>query len=181
RAAMRNLAGGVSLITAGHGERRSGFTATSVSSLSIDPPSLIVCINRASTTLPVLLEHRAFGVNILSAAHRRLAERFAGRGGVSGAARFAGAEWTTAATGAPLLTDALAAIDCTFETSIDWHSHTIVIGRVEAVHLRPGASPLLYWQGDYDRLAGARKPVDLTALGASEAAARLLCQPAQAW
>ncbi|MBV9221874.1 MAG: flavin reductase family protein, partial [Methylobacteriaceae bacterium] len=106
---------------------------------------------------------------------------FSGRTGVRGAARFAGAEWTSLATGAPLLADALTAIDCSFEGSLDWHSHTIVIGRVEAVRVRGGGSPLLYWQGDYDGLGSARKPLDLTALVAPEAVARLLCQPAHVW
>src|SRR3984893_16879814 len=87
RSAMRDLASGVSLITTGQGEERTGLTATSVSSLSMEPPSLVVCINRTSTTLQAMRKNRVFGVNVLAAGHRAIADRFAGRSDVSGAAR----------------------------------------------------------------------------------------------
>lgn len=154
RSAMRNLAGGVSVISAGRGEGRSGLTATSVSSLSLDPPSLLVCIRRASPTLAAITKHRAFGVNVLSSDHRDLAERFAGQGGIWGAARYADGDWLTLATGAPLLADALAAVDCTLEKLIDWHSHAIVIGRARAVRLSGGPGPLVYWRGGYEEVSG---------------------------
>jgi flavin reductase (DIM6/NTAB) family NADH-FMN oxidoreductase RutF len=149
---MRNLAGGVSIITAGRGEERTGLTATSVSSLSLDPPCLLVCVNRASGTLSALMANRAFGVNVLAASHQDVAERFAGRSGVWGPARYAGADWMTLVTGAPLLADALAAIDCTLEKLIDWHSHVIVVGRVRSVHVNNGPSPLVYWRGNYENV-----------------------------
>jgi flavin reductase (DIM6/NTAB) family NADH-FMN oxidoreductase RutF len=152
RSAMRNLAGGVSVITAGQGEARTGLTATSVSSLSLDPPSLLVCINRASATLAAITADRAFGVNILSAHHRHLAESFAGRSGAWGSARYIGAEWIALATGAPLLADALSAIDCTLEKLVDWQSHTIVVGRVRALRVNGGSGPLVYWRGNYENV-----------------------------
>jgi flavin reductase (DIM6/NTAB) family NADH-FMN oxidoreductase RutF len=149
RAAMRHLAGGVSVITSGRGNDRNGLTATSVSSLSTEPASLIVCINRNCSMLPQLREQGTFGVNILAAGHRDVADRFAGRCGVSGAARFAGAEWIELVTGAPLLIDALAAIDCTVDSILDWNTHALVIGRVEAVRLHGGPQALVYWRGGY--------------------------------
>jgi len=149
RSAMRNLAGGVSVISAGRGDARCGLTATSVTSLSLEPPSLLVCIRRSSTTLAAIAAHRAFGVNVLSADHRDLAECFAGQTGLSGAARFRDGDWLSLATGAPLLADALAAIDCTLERFIEWGTHAIVIGRVRAVRPRSGAGPLVYWRGKY--------------------------------
>ena len=76
RAAMRELAGAVSVISCGQDERRTGFTATSVSSLSLEPPTLIISVNRASSSWPVLREAPSFGVNILSTSHRDLAHRF---------------------------------------------------------------------------------------------------------
>jgi flavin reductase (DIM6/NTAB) family NADH-FMN oxidoreductase RutF len=152
---MRNLAGGVSVISAGSGEYRSGLTATSVSSLSLDPPSLLVCIQRASATLAAITAHRAFGVNVLSAHHRDLADRFAGRSGIWGAARYVDTDWLTLATGAPLLADALAAADCTLEKVIEWNSHAIVIGRVRAVRVGSGQGPLVYWQGKYEQVSDA--------------------------
>jgi flavin reductase (DIM6/NTAB) family NADH-FMN oxidoreductase RutF len=157
RTAMRNLVGGVTVITAGRAEARTGLTATSVNSLSMDPPALVVCINRRSSTLPILLETGAFGVNVLAENHRDVAERFAGRAGVRGPARYEGADWITLATGTPLLADALAAMDCTVEGLVEWYTHAVIIGRVRAVDLHGGRGPLVYWRGDYDQLemAGA--------------------------
>jgi flavin reductase (DIM6/NTAB) family NADH-FMN oxidoreductase RutF len=151
RLAMRNLAGGVSVITAGRGEARTGLTATSVTSLSVDPPSILVCIRRASATLAAIEADLAFGVSVLSDGHTGLAERFSGRSGVSGAARYSGANWLTLATGVPLLADALAAVDCSLDALIDWHSHVVVIGRVRAIRLGCGDRPLVYWRGNYDQ------------------------------
>jgi flavin reductase (DIM6/NTAB) family NADH-FMN oxidoreductase RutF len=153
RSAMRNLAGGVSVVTAGCGEARSGLTATSVSSLSLEPPSLLVCIRRASATLSAIAAHRAFAVNVLSADRRDLAERFAGQTGLSGADRFGEDDWVSLATGAPLLADALAAVDCAVERMIEWGSHMILIGRVRAIRLGDGPGPLVYWRGSYGQLA----------------------------
>ena len=159
RAAMRELAGAVSVISCGEGEHRAGFTATSVSSLSMDPPTLIICVNRASSTWPTLREARSFGVNVLSASHRELAHRFAGRTGAEGAERYEGGHWITLATGAPLLSDALAAFDCSVEEIIERHSHAIIIGRIEAVRRRSGGGALVYWRGDYDQLGWSQDEI----------------------
>ena len=130
RGAMRHLAGGVSVITAGRGRDISGMTVTSVSSLSVDPPALIVSINREASSWPLVKRYGFFGVNILTSDQIDIAERFTGKGGLKGAARFAGADWTTRASGVPLLVGALAAIDCEVEDVVERHSHAIVIGRV---------------------------------------------------
>jgi flavin reductase (DIM6/NTAB) family NADH-FMN oxidoreductase RutF len=152
RLAMREFANGVALVTTGHGEQRSGCTATSFCSLSLDPPSLIVCVSRDSSTLALLRTVNAFGVSILAGAHEHLADRFAGRGGLKGAARFAGSDWMTLVTGAPLLRDALAGMDCTVEEVLDRHTHAIVIGRVAAVH-RDGQGPaLIHWRSRFQQL-----------------------------
>jgi flavin reductase (DIM6/NTAB) family NADH-FMN oxidoreductase RutF len=149
RGAMRHLVGAVSVITVGRGDDITGMTVTSMSSLSVDPPSLVVSVNRSASSWPLLKKYGFFGVNILSAEQREVAERFAGKGGLKGAQRFAGAEWTTRAPGAPLLVGALAAIDCEVEEIIERHSHGIVIGRVREVQLAPAGSALAYWHSDY--------------------------------
>jgi flavin reductase (DIM6/NTAB) family NADH-FMN oxidoreductase RutF len=149
RNAMRHLVGAVSVITVGRDDDVSGMTVTSMSSLAVDPPSLIVSVNRSASSWPLLKKYGVFGVNVLSADQRDIAERFAGKGGLKGAERFAGAEWTARASGAPLLVGALAAIDCEVEEIIERHSHGIVIGRVRAVELAPSGSALAYWHGDY--------------------------------
>ena len=149
RAAMRRLVGGVSVITAGLGSDISGMTVTSVSSLSVDPPSLIVSVNRASSSWPLLRQYRYFGVNILSADQADIAERFAGKDGLKGAERFTGAEWIERASGARLLSGALAAVECEAEDIIERHSHAIIIGRVLHVELSADDAALAYWQGNY--------------------------------
>jgi flavin reductase (DIM6/NTAB) family NADH-FMN oxidoreductase RutF len=147
RGAMRRLASGVCVITTGEGSDRTGLTATSVTSLSLDPPALLVCINKASSALPRLRAHGAFGVNLLGPRHRAVAERFAGA--ARGAARYAGADWTTLATGASLLSDAVAAIDCTVETITEWHTHLVVIGRVVGILSSGAQNGLVYCNGRY--------------------------------
>jgi flavin reductase (DIM6/NTAB) family NADH-FMN oxidoreductase RutF len=149
RAAMRHLAGGVSVITAGSGSERNGLTATSVSSLSAEPPTLIVCINRLAAAWPLIARHRAFAVNVLTSDQIEIGERFSGKDGVKGEARFAGAVWHTGLTGAPLLTGALAAIDCELEEAIERHTHLILIGRVLKVVSSQRSAALAYWQGRY--------------------------------
>jgi flavin reductase (DIM6/NTAB) family NADH-FMN oxidoreductase RutF len=149
RNAMRQLTGGVSVITAGRGRDISGMTVTSVSSLSVDPPSLIVSLNRESSSWPLVKRYGFFGVNILTSDQIDIAERFTGRGGLKGADRFAGARWTTRASGVPLLADALSAIDCEVEDVVERHSHAIVIGRVLDVAVSARTAALAYWQGRY--------------------------------
>jgi flavin reductase (DIM6/NTAB) family NADH-FMN oxidoreductase RutF len=149
RSAMRHLTAGVSVITVGRGRDISGMTVTSVSSLSVDPPSLIVSINRSSSSWPLLKSYGFFGVNMLNADQLDVAERFTGKDGLKGAARFAGAEWMTRASGVPLLVGALAAIDCEVEDIVERHSHAIVIGRARDIKLSSRTAALAYWQGQY--------------------------------
>ena len=149
RNAMRRLTGGVSVITAGIGWDISGMTVTSVSSLSVDPPALIVSINREASCWPLVKRYAFFGVNILTSDQTDIAERFTGKGGLKGAERFAGAHWTTRVSGVPLLTDALAVIDCGVEDMIERHSHAIVIARVLDIAVSARTAALAYCQGRY--------------------------------
>ena len=149
RGAMRHLTGGVSVITVGSGKDITGMTVTSVSSLSVEPPTLIVSINRESSSWPILRRQGFFGVNILGAGQLDVAERFTGKGGLKGAARFTGDDWNIRPSGVRLLTGALAAIECEAEDVIERHSHAIVIGRVLHLQLSPHRAALAYWHGDY--------------------------------
>lgn len=152
RAAIRTLASGVSIITAGQDNEWAGMTVTSLTSLSIDPPAVLVSINRTSSIVPFLERYGHFAANILAADHEELANRFAGRGGIQGASRFLDGEWTASISGAPVLKGALAALECKFEEIIPRHSHFIVIGRVLRAETRENADALLHWQGDYARI-----------------------------
>jgi flavin reductase (DIM6/NTAB) family NADH-FMN oxidoreductase RutF len=149
RGAMRQLTGGVSVITVGRGKDISGMTVTSVSSLSVDPPALIVSVNRGASSWPLLKRYGFFGVNILTSDQIDIAERFSGKDGIKGAGRFAGAEWTTRASGVPLLLGALAAVDCQVEEIVERHSHAIVIGRVLDLQVSKRTAALAYWHGQY--------------------------------
>lgn len=152
KSALRHLAGGVCVITTGRGDDRTGLTVTSLSSLSAEPPAVMFGLNLASSAFPVLRRHRSFGVNFLTAAQKEIADRFAGRGGAKGPARYAEARWSEGRSGVPLLEGALAALDCELEELIERHSHAIVIGRVREIRLGPNDAALLYWRGDYERL-----------------------------
>jgi flavin reductase (DIM6/NTAB) family NADH-FMN oxidoreductase RutF len=146
--AMRSLAGGVSVITAGRGDDRTGATVTSATALSMDPPTMIVNINKSSSSWPVISRYGHFCVNILSAEQQHVADRFAGIGGIKGTARYEGAVWTTLVSGAPVLAEALAAIDCEVEEIIERHSHAIILGRALATITSAGKS-LIYANGGY--------------------------------
>lgn len=148
KAALRTLGGGVSIVTAGEGEARTGATVTSATALSVEPARMLVSLNRASSTWPVVERFGHFAINIAGAGHEALANQFAGRGGLRGPDRYRGADWTTAVSGAPLLVDAAAAIDCSVEEAIERHSHVIVIGKVLAIRIGSGHS-LLYQDGRY--------------------------------
>ncbi|WP_158811728.1 flavin reductase family protein [Beijerinckia sp. L45] len=152
RAAMRHLVGGVSIITVGGGAERGGLTATSVTSLSADPPSLLVCVKQSASGLPLLKSHGRFGVSILGHEHQAIADRFAGRDGSQGADRFAGGDWIGGSDYPPVLANALASFECDVEDLVDRFSHTIVIGRVRETRAFGGDGALVYWRAGYNRL-----------------------------
>jgi flavin reductase (DIM6/NTAB) family NADH-FMN oxidoreductase RutF len=149
RHAMRSLSSGVSIIACGEGETRLGCTVTSLASLALDPPTLIVCLARSSSTLGGLREAGAFSISLLAARHQVIAHRFSGHSGVDGSRRFDSAQWVTLSTGAPVLADAIAAFDCLVEEVIERHSHAIVLGAV--VSLKEGVDEpvLVRRRGDY--------------------------------
>ena len=149
RHAMRALASGVAIVACGDGDERIGCTVTALASLSLAPPTLFVCLARASSTLASLREAGAFSVNLLAARHEALAHRFSGRGGVHGPRRFDDARWITLATGAPILADALVAFDCLIEEVIERHSHAIVLGAVVSLIEGSDEPALAHRRGEY--------------------------------
>lgn len=155
RRAFRALAGGVCVITTGEGEGRTGLTATSVTSLSVEPPSVLFCVNRGASAASVIVEEGRFGLNVLAADQAAVADRFAGKDGAKGAARYNGAEWRRLTTGVSLLVGAPAALDCVVTDVIERHSHLIVIGRIVDA-LTPGdGGALVYRHGAYSRVEDA--------------------------
>lgn len=152
RTVMRNVAGAVSIVTAAHGGIRAGLTATSLTALSAEPPTVIVCVNKTASAWPTIEAARHFAINVLAARHRPIADRFAGRGGFKGEARFGEGRWGRLVTGAPTLDGALAVLDCETEEALERHSHTILIGRIKAIRHAQDEGALLYWRGVYGQL-----------------------------
>jgi flavin reductase (DIM6/NTAB) family NADH-FMN oxidoreductase RutF len=152
RLAMREFASGVAIITCANGKERAGCTATALASFSLSPPSLVICLERSSSTLTVLRQAGAFAVNILAAQHEALASRFAGRNGVEGEARFEEGDWFPLKTGAPALVDALASLDCRVEEIFERHTHAIVIGAVQVVRVAGKRPGLLHWRSRFETL-----------------------------
>ncbi|GHD23247.1 flavin reductase family protein [Tianweitania populi] len=148
---MRRSAGGVSVITAGIGEDRTGATVTTAISFSVEPETMLVSINLSSSTWPAIRRYGHFCVNVLSNEQQAVADRFAGRGGTKGPARYLGSSWSRLVTGAGVLDDALASVDCEVEEVIERHSHALIFGAVRAVRLRDGAA-LAYGNGRYGTL-----------------------------
>lgn len=151
-AAMRQLAAGVTLVTTADGERKAGLTATAVCSVSAEPPQILVCVNRSADAHPVMAAAGVFAVNVLSAEQMDLANRFAGRDGTQGEARFEAGDWRRLATGAPTLEGCLASFDCRTVATLDAGTHTVLVGEVQAVALGSGM-PMVYHDGEYGLVA----------------------------
>lgn len=148
-AGMRKVAGAVSVITtAGNDGERRGLTATAVCSLSVEPPSLIVCVNRKTRVAQFVPDSGIFAVNVLSHEQESIARAFAGQTGLAGNDRFAVGEWEAGTTGAPIVRGALTAFECQLERIVEHTTHIILIGRVVATVLGGGRS-LVYLDGAF--------------------------------
>jgi flavin reductase (DIM6/NTAB) family NADH-FMN oxidoreductase RutF len=148
RSVMRRLAGGVSIITAGRDDDITGMTVTSLTSLSADPPRLLVSLNRQASSFGLIERNRVFGVNILGSDQQELAGRFS-NGRLKGKQRFEGAAWFAGSSGVPLLARSVAAVECQVEEIIERHSHAIIVGRLLSMDLTHRLSGLVYWNGQY--------------------------------
>jgi flavin reductase (DIM6/NTAB) family NADH-FMN oxidoreductase RutF len=152
RLAMREFASGVAIVTCANEKERAGCTATALTSFSLEPPSLLVCLERSSSTLSALKRAGAFAVNILAAEHGALASRFAGRDGVEGEARFEESDWFSFKTGAPALSGALASLDCRVEEIFERHTHAMILGAVQGVRVNGKRPGLLHWRSRFETL-----------------------------
>jgi flavin reductase (DIM6/NTAB) family NADH-FMN oxidoreductase RutF len=158
RAGMRRLAAGVCLITTSHDAERGGMIATAVTSVSAEPPTLLICVNRSASLFPLLQAAGAFCVNVLAADALPLVEVFSTA--TRRAERFGQGQWGTLPSGAPVCTEALVAFDCRVAKVIDWHSHSIFLGEVSAVlHPSTEGGPLLYMDQRFHHLGEAPRLV----------------------
>lgn len=148
RNVVGHFASGVAVITTTVDGQPFGTTASAVSSLSMDPPMMLVCLNRSSSTHDAIVKAGHYAINILAIEQDGVAATFA-RKGVD---KFASIAYETGVSGAPVLRDALASIECVVSDTAVGGTHTIFLG--EAVHAaaRPG-EPLAYFRGRFDALA----------------------------
>jgi flavin reductase (DIM6/NTAB) family NADH-FMN oxidoreductase RutF len=151
RNALRHFPSGVTIVTIKSGERVHGLTVSAFASVSPEPPLIMIAIDHRHSAYAMLeREGAVFAVNILHQEQSALSNRFAW---VKDEDRFAEGDWETAATGAPILTDALAWLDCTIYARFAVGTHTVYIGEIQASGVsRPGEPPLIYWNRDYRRL-----------------------------
>jgi flavin reductase len=147
RHSMRRLATTVALITSGRGEGWVGMAATAVVTISADPPTLLVAVNRSASLHATLHAEKRFCVNLLSDRHRDLVPVFSGQ--KKGLARFQIGEWAKTPQGLPILVDALACLCCQTETALDVGTHTLFIGRVDHVVNHPDIDPLIWVDGGF--------------------------------
>jgi flavin reductase len=149
RETMSRLGAAVHVVTTSGPGGKAGFTATAVSSVSDQPATLLVCLNRASRNNSPLFTNRVLCVNTLAAGEQPLADVFAGRTGIYGEARFAHGEWTTLKTGSPVLLSAVAAFDCRVLEAKPVASHYVYFVAVEAIRQGPPGPALVYHEREY--------------------------------
>jgi flavin reductase (DIM6/NTAB) family NADH-FMN oxidoreductase RutF len=145
--AMRRFPAAVSVITAADENRRHGMTATAVTSLSLDPPSLIVCINRETLLHDIMQLGRRFCVNLLRRDQAGLSSAFSGA--VAPEARFSVGNWYASTDGVSYLAEAQANIFCRKVAAVPYGTHTIFIGEADAVNVHDPIEPLIYQDAQY--------------------------------
>jgi flavin reductase (DIM6/NTAB) family NADH-FMN oxidoreductase RutF len=159
RHAIGHFATGVAVVTSADADGAPvGTTANSITSLSLDPPLVLVCLHHASLTLGALREHGAFAINILAAHDRGTSIAFAKRGSTEA---WNDVDHEPGVTGSPRLHDVLATLDCTVEHRLPGGDHEIVVGRVLTVHTSDeAAAPLVFYRGSYRTLGVASRQRD---------------------
>lgn len=153
---LRRLAKAVAVITSANRNGRYAMAATAVSELSMDPPSMLICVNRSASLYPVLAGGADFIINILHHSQVEIARRCAGA--AKGEERFEGAEWLATDLGIPRLSGAQASIVCRNARQIDYGTHGIFIGDVVEAYVSGPPEPLIYLDG---RFACAQQLEDL--------------------
>ena len=148
KAAMGRLGSGVCIITAATANGQPvGFTATSLTSLSLNPPLVLFCLGKSANSLSVFEAADSFGVCVLAHEQQGLSNLFAGKA----EDKFADTDTWLTDKGYPLIQDCLAALECEKREVFQGGDHLIFVGEVKRVHLGEGA-PLIYYQGKYHTL-----------------------------
>lgn len=150
RQVMSSFATGVTVATAALPDgTRAGITVNSFTSVSLDPPLVLFCLDKRALSHPVFSHAKGYAINVLRAEQEDIARAFAVPG--QGPERWQHGSYTAGQSGAPLLEDSLATIDCSMHASYDGGDHVILVGRVLGLSKREG-QPLLYWHSGYRHL-----------------------------
>jgi flavin reductase (DIM6/NTAB) family NADH-FMN oxidoreductase RutF len=152
RFAMRRLAGGVSIISGIGPDGPLGVTATAVTSLTAEPPSVLCCLNRSLELETAVKQTGRFAVNMLRTDHHDLAKRFAGMHGVRGSAKFEQGNWTILPSDVPALFDSLVTFDCRVDDIVEVGTHSIFVGLITQAHFGEAGDPLVYCDGTFASL-----------------------------
>jgi flavin reductase len=155
KAGMRHLAAGVTIVTTSMDGAPYGLVATAVCSVCAEPPMLLVCINRSACSHDAIARSGIFCVNVADREQVELVPRFLS---AAHEERFALCAWSTLATGAPALDNALVSFDCETVQSAAAGTHTVFFGRVVAARTSSDRSPLLYYNGSYASLSPLPAP-----------------------
>ncbi len=148
---MRHWVCGVTVVTMKSGERMHGLTVSGFLGVSLEPPLVLISIGQELISDTLLKESAAYAVSFLREDQHELSDRFAGR--LGDVDRFEGLALQSAATGAPILEDCMAWMDCRVVASHQAGDHTLYIGEVVAAGVHGFAKPLLYWNADYRRIS----------------------------
>jgi flavin reductase (DIM6/NTAB) family NADH-FMN oxidoreductase RutF len=151
RATLAQWASGVTIVTSHHNGLRVGITASTFSSLSLEPPRVVISVAKRLQTHQLIIESQAFAVNILSVTQQEWGMRFAGKV-PEGQDRFSGIDIFTAETGSPLLPDVLGWLDCRLSAAFDGGDHTIFVGEVLATNAVADGEPILYYNRQWRQL-----------------------------
>jgi flavin reductase (DIM6/NTAB) family NADH-FMN oxidoreductase RutF len=157
RKVLGQFASGVTLVTTTYDETYFGMTASSFTSVSLDPPLVLFCADKRARSGTMVGPAGFFAVNILAENQREFSDLFAGKGTDEERSDKLAAIGHKAVTGAPILPGVLGWLDCRVDRAIDAGDHIIYIGLVVASAAREDAKPLLYWHGNYQRL-DSQKP-----------------------
>lgn len=149
RAVLGRFASGVTIVTTVDAEGRDqGMTVSAFSSLSLDPPLVLVCIDHGASVWPAFETASHFAINILAATQEAVSRRFSSREGD----RFDGVGFSRGVTGVALLDDTVGAVECAVIARVPHGDHSILVGSVEAGTARDDLQPLLYYRGGYASL-----------------------------
>ncbi len=155
RDTLGRFATGVTVVTTGTEPNFVGMTAQSFSSLSLDPPLVLVCVDKKASVLPLLKETAAFTVNVLADSDMDVSNFFASSKRPPPPHQFDDAPHTLGATGQPRLASATTVFDCRLHEVLEGGDHEIIVGRVEAFEQQSDASPIIFFGGAYRSLAPA--------------------------